>query len=323
MKNVIPITVLFVGLVFPSWSDADMKRLPEIRSFICYYGPDEVDEMARYDLVILEPGQHEPEAIGRIKAQGATVVGYISLGEILEEPRTETFTRTAESDPAVPPYYLDADGDGELDRNPGWGGLYVDTRSPAWVERVVKELVPHIIDEQGVDGLFLDTLDTVDAFPKTKQGMVGLVRSIRKAYPDIPIVANRGFSILDGMAPFIDGVLFEAFTTRFNPETKQSKVHSDSDLEWVDGVLEKIRRAGRNQIEVLVLDYASRPDTVAARRARERAEAAGLAWSLTTGSLDRLPMDGGPGKPRPLVKSVPPQHPTSKSEGSDSDPDGP
>ena len=163
---------------------------------------------------------------------------------------------------------------------------------------MLNEFVPERIEVKGADGLFLDTIDTVEAYPESWRGMIKLIAALRKKYPRIPIVANRGFTILEGMIPEIDGILFEAFTTRWDPGRKSSSLHSDSDLEWVDGVLAKIQKLGGSLgIQVLVLDYAGPGQDEVARRARKRADVAGLTWSLTTGSLDALPFDGGPGSP--------------------------
>jgi hypothetical protein len=54
----------------------------------------------------------------------------------------------------------------------------------------------------------------------------------------------------------------------------------------------------KNELQVLVLDYADMQDKQVQAAAVARAQKAGLTYSITTGSLNRLPVDGGPQKSR-------------------------
>jgi hypothetical protein len=273
------------------------ERLPVIRNFVCYYGSGNVETLGRYQLAIVETGNYSGEEIGRMRSKGTVVAGYLSLGEVREEPRSSSATAVP-GGPALGSYYLDADGDGKPDRNPAWGALYVDTRSPVWRERILEEFIPALRAKK-VNALFLDTLDTVDRYPFTKTGMVELIRSIRMRCPDLPLIANRGFSIMDEAAPSLDAILFEAFSTRWDPATARSVLHSRADLEWVDATLGRIRELGRRSgVQVLVLDYAAPGDLEVLNAAAERARKAGLTYSITLGHLNALPLQGGPGKPR-------------------------
>jgi hypothetical protein len=246
----------------------------------------------------MEAAQYSAEEIRRIRKGGAIAAAYLSLGEVREEPRLAAGQAAGVSGIALSPYYLDGDADGKPDRNASWGGLYVDARSPVWQERVLREMIPALI-RKNANALFLDTLDTVDRFPETREGMVDLIRRIREAYPDLPLIANRGFSILEGTIPHLDAILFEAFSTRWDPASARSTLHPAADLEWVDAMLGKIRKIGGGKVpQVLVLDYASPKDAVVLNAAVSRARKAGLTYSITQGNLNVLPMEGGPAKPR-------------------------
>jgi hypothetical protein len=276
-------------------------RLAPVRGFVCYYGPPKLEELGRYPLAIIESTHYTAEQIAQLKRGGTTVIAYLSVGEILEPSRaTAPAAPPAPGTPrrlAIAPYYLDRDGDGKPDKNPGWGGFYTDARSPAWQSRVVDELAAKLLTEKGADGLFLDTVDTVDAYPETKPGMIELIKKLRAKYPKAPIIANRGFTILEGIVPSIDGVLFEAFTTHYDPTSNRSRLHPPSDLEWVDGILARLRAASRDgSLQVLVLDYADPKDPKVKDAAIRRAKASGLTYSISTGSLDKMPIDGGAGK---------------------------
>ena len=59
----------------------------------------------------------------------------------------------------------------------------------------------------GVDGLFLDTIDTVDMAYETVGGMVDLIKKLDEKIPDAKLVANRGFSVFPYISQLVDGIL--------------------------------------------------------------------------------------------------------------------
>lgn len=296
------INVLLAAIIHSAGAaPVSAARLPPVKSYACYYGPPKLDALARYPLAIIEASHYTPADVAQLKRAGTLVIAYLSVGEVLEPSRAATPTAApAPGAPrrlAIAPYYLDRDGDGKPDTNPGWGGFYVDARAPAWQARVLDELAPKLLGEKGAEGLFLDTLDTVDAYPEIKPGMIELVRKLRAKFPSAPIIANRGFTILEGIVPHVDAVLFEAFSTQYDPGSNRSRLHDASDLEWVDGILARLRAASRDgSLQVLVLDYADPKDPKVKDAAVRRARASGLTYSISTGSLDNLPIEGGPGK---------------------------
>jgi hypothetical protein len=303
----LPYIYIMVWFMSSQAAHAGPKLLPFIKGYACYYGQPKVAELSHYPLVILETGQYNAAQIAQIKKAGVTVIGYLSVGEVLESPRSKPPTtppaKNAPHPLALAPYYLDRDGDGTPDQNGSWNSLYVDARAAEWQRRVLEELAPLVLQKKGADGLFLDTLDTVDVYPETKSGMIDLVKKLRAKFPKAPIIANRGFTIIESIVPSIDAVLFEAFSTHYSPETNRSHLHPASDLEWVDGVLARIKSAGgANPAQVLVLDYADPKDPKVKAQAIARAKAAGLTYSISTGSLDKLPIEGGAGNPPPAIK---------------------
>lgn len=300
--------ITFMSMSQTGW--AGTRRLPFIKGYACYYGQPKIPELSKFPLAIIEPGQYTPAQIAQIKKAGVIVIGYLSVGEILETSRAKPVAggRNAPKRLAIEPYYLDRDGDGQPDRNGSWNSLYVDARAAAWQKRVLEELAPKVLAQKGCDGLFLDTIDTVDVYPETRPGMIELIKKLRAAFPKAPIIANRGFEILEGIVPHIDALLFEAFTTRYSPESNRSVLHPASDLEWVDGIVGRIKQAGGNDpIQILVLDYADPKDPQVKAAAVARAKRSGLTYSISTGSLDRLPIEGGSG-----AVASPPPPPTPK-----------
>ncbi len=152
-------------------------RFKTILDYVVYYGEGRVDDLARYDLAIVQPETLTKEEIKELKSKGTLSIAYLSVGEA--EPGRSWYT-----DGRVNPRWL-------LGKNENWGSYFVDASQAGWQDLMV-ELTGEFI-KKGYDGVFLDTVDTAEAFPDTKAGMVDLIRNLRKNYPNAILVQNRGF----------------------------------------------------------------------------------------------------------------------------------
>lgn len=106
--------------------------------------------------------------------------------------------------------------DGVPDENGVWGSYYVDAGDPEWQASVLARM-GKLQNELKVDGFFLDTLDTASPWGNYSfsQGhMAGLLKAIRKAYPERLVLANRGMFLLESdtqaFVSSIDGLLYES-----------------------------------------------------------------------------------------------------------------
>ena len=79
----------------------------------------------------------------------------------------------------------------------------MDAREPGWRQLVV-ETAAREVQRRGFGGLFLDMADVAMIYPETEAGMVTLIRELRAAYPDLVLVMNRGFPLLDSLDGVID-----------------------------------------------------------------------------------------------------------------------
>jgi len=85
---------------------------------------------------------------------------------------------------------------------------------------VLNEEIPYILwlGDGQYDGFMMDLVDVVDeykGYPNEdgmRQGMINLIKEIREKYPDLLLVPNRGFGILQEMAGYIDAFKFEEMT---------------------------------------------------------------------------------------------------------------
>lgn len=159
------------------------------------------EAFASYDIVVFD-SDHSPD-IQPLKAQGKTVLGYLSLGEA--ETYRDYFTQIKQQKLLLAP-------------NTAWKGhLMIDIRNPAWKDMVLTTLIPQIL-HKGFNGIMLDTIDSAIELEKTspkhyagmKQAAIELIRDIRTTYPHIKIMLNRGLPILPDVAGAIDMLLAES-----------------------------------------------------------------------------------------------------------------
>ncbi|MBM3728053.1 MAG: endo alpha-1,4 polygalactosaminidase [Acidobacteria bacterium] len=178
---------------------------------VCYSDAVPADELERYSLLVLHGRYHPP--LPALSSAGKRLFGYVSLGEV---EKTQ-------------PHFTAVRKQGLLrGENANWPGSYfVDLRDPRWHECVLRQLIPEI-RAQGFHGVFLDTIDTAEHLetldPGAHRGMMAaaldLVRAIRHGYPDMPLILNRGFFLLEEAAPLVDYVLAESIYSDYDSARK-------------------------------------------------------------------------------------------------------
>ena len=75
------------GIIWYWWgaSESDFKdSIDNISNYWIYYGSDCVDELSKYDLVIIEPYNYKKEDIQKLKSLNPNikVIAYLSIGEV-------------------------------------------------------------------------------------------------------------------------------------------------------------------------------------------------------------------------------------------------
>jgi uncharacterized protein (TIGR01370 family) len=138
-----------------------------------------------------------------------------------------------------------------IGHNGEWGEAIVNFSSSEWKKIVLNKAIPYILSK-GYTGVFLDNVDYVDLYPEKKQAMVNLIRAIRERYPKIVIIVNRGFSVANEIAPYVNYVLFEDFVTYYSFSTKRYEIYNKGDLKWE---FEQIKRLHALKVPVLALSY--------------------------------------------------------------------
>lgn len=245
---------------------------------VYYSAAAPADEFLSYDLVVFDADAHP--ALPPLTDRGVKVLGYVSVGEVASYRRYFKAVRTQGL---------------LLDENPNWSGSFaVDLRDQRWTTRLVSEIVPAIL-QQGFHGIFIDTLDqplhlettSPSKFKGMRNGAVQLIRELRRRYPGMVIMVNRGYQILPEIASSIDIALGESVRTTYDFATKRYRRVSDSDYAWQVQWLRKAKAAAPT-LQLFTLDYWDPSDTanIAAIYAQQRA--AGFVPYVATIELNRL-----------------------------------
>ncbi len=242
-------------------------RLHSIKNYVVYYGAGHADDLAKFDLAIIQPETLTSAELDQLKRNNTLVVAYLSLGEV--EPYRAWFTDGR---------YKSEWGLGE---NTAWGSIMVDARQPGWQALILSTAADY--RAQGFDGIFMDTIDTVDVYPETQPGMVDLIHQLRQAHPDSILVQNRGFTVLDETVEDIDAVMFEDLSTTYDFDTSTYlRADNTEQAEMLQGVMDD------KGIVILSLDYVKPGDDETARLAVKTAQSYGFIPALATILLDDI-----------------------------------
>lgn len=249
-------------------AESARQRIRSIESFVVYYGVGRLDDLARYDLAIIDPSTLTPGEVTELESRGTLVVGYLSVGEIDgNDPWL--------GDGTVPRSWI-------LGRNRNWGSLFVDANQQGWRD-LMRQEAGRLID-YGFDGVFLDTVDTaIDVAPESEPGMIELIRGLRAAYPDTLLVQNRGFDIAEQVAGDIDAEMFEDLSTSYSfTRAEYTRVDNGSEAARLVALHE------RTGLPILALDYADPSDHETAARAMRIARSYGFIPSVSVIQLDDI-----------------------------------
>lgn len=232
------------------------------------------DELKAFDVVVVEP-DHVPDPRRHADSRSA-LFAYVSVGEVT----------TARG------YYKDMPASWRIGENTAWGSAVVDQSQPEWpaffAERVVRRLV-----EAGYQGLFLDTLDSFHLVAKTDEartrqqnGMIALVRELRRRYPQLKLMFNRGFEILPAVHSEAYAVAAESLYRGWDNAARSYREVPPADREWLLGQLNRVKNEYR--LPVIAIDYVAPAERALARKTAERIKALGFIPWVSNPELDAL-----------------------------------
>lgn len=169
-----------------------------------------IEDMANYDLVIIEPVLYSVSEIAYIRSRGTTVLGYLSVMQASAWDQS-FYKRLSRKD-----FYR---RNGQKVYFPIWRSCLMDLTSANY-RRLLKEKIQEHFLDKSVDGLFLDTVgDLDDQFAGDPAGQIEqrkafqtFLEEMKQQAGNMPIIQNWGFETLRLVsAPFVDGIMWESF----------------------------------------------------------------------------------------------------------------
>ncbi|WP_018353049.1 hypothetical protein [Longispora albida] len=227
-----------------------------MRDIVFYYGAGELDKLAGYRCAVLQPqfySRAELAELGDVR-----LLAYLSV------------TEDVSPDPA--PWQ-------RPERNPDWGGAFVDVSHPGWIAHVLGEARAAL--SAGFEGLFLDCLNVEFTYPEDLPHTLALIGALRAEFPSAYLLANRGFALLPELGGLVDGVLFESFSARWTDEGYA--LWPEDTLEVHAAYAERLLHL---DVDLYALDYADSPALESF--ARRRAEQFGMVSSISDKALSRV-----------------------------------
>lgn len=216
-----------------------------VSSFICYYGLYD-EGLTNFDVAIIDARWWSKENVKELSNAGTYVISYVSVGE--------DDSLNFDSKGNYCDYYI-FDKEGKPTENGNWNSYFVDARKESWQVNILDKV--RVLYEKGVDGIFMDTIDTAVAFRETESGMVSLIRRIKKEFPTIKLVANRGFELLPSISSSISGLMYEDFCSGYDFTNKVATVKNEAQLQRsyqrAINVVNEVRKY--NYFPVFALDY--------------------------------------------------------------------
>ncbi len=247
--------------------------------WVCYYADTaSISAFDKFDLAVLDSDASID--LHTLADRGKQLVGYLSIGEA---EQTRSYFPAVKSEGIL------------LQENKDWeGSFFVDVRDPRWTKRIIEDLIPNIL-RKGFEGVFLDTVDNAPHLERTdpvrykgmSAGMVNLIKTIRKHFPHITLIMNRGFEILPKVENEIEMVLGESIFADYDFASKQYRLVPSAEYQEHVRLLKEARKR-KPQLSILTLDYWNPADPKGIARIYREQRANGFNPYVATIALDRI-----------------------------------
>jgi polysaccharide biosynthesis protein PelA len=244
--------------------------------------------LSLYDVSILSP--EADVDLTEAHKLGHRFYSYLSIGEVAPDApyREKAISRKI-------PFF---------GKNQFWQSDLVDLSHPEWSQFII-ELAGSAV-QKGFDGFFLDTVDTVDLliqkYPDRAEhfrlGLIRLIKELKAAYPDKPIMINRGFPVIDQLVGVVDGMLVESVFQTFDGAKKIYLPVAPSVTEELLRKIQKVKEAG---FAIYVIDYVDPANRALAEATAKRIEKLGYHALITTIDLQGRVLAPLAVKPRHLL----------------------
>jgi len=260
-----------LGLTFGSSVAADT---PTPGSVAIFYGANPpASSLSQFDRLILESENIRPSELLKLKQHGSDTFAYLSIGEV--------GPHRSWKDQIDPTWTMGV--------NTSWDSTVMDMTSQGWNQFVMQRV--DLLLQQGYDGLFLDTMDSYQIYAKDpatrgaqENGLANLIYQIKLRHPEIKLIANRGFEVMDQVGGYMEAVAAESLFSRWNNEAGSYQAVPESDREWLYGKLVEVKN--KHSVDVISIDYVDPKDRDKAREVARQIAALGVIPWVSNPSLD-------------------------------------
>lgn len=275
------LVMVFIVLAAGFSSAAEPATSPFSIAFYYASNPP-LEELQAFDVVVVEP-----DVVGvspqSYKSNHSELFAYVSVGEV--DPQRAFYGR-------IQPEWLMGD-------NPAWKSKLVDLSNPAWRDFFLDQVVEPLW-RAGYRGFFLDTLDSYQLVkdkkrhPALESGLVQIIRGIKQRHPEVRLILNRGFEVLDRVQDVAFALAAESLFQDFDPATGAYREVRESDRRWLLGKFAEVRKAG---LPVIAIDYVAPENRGLTRQTAYKIKKLGfIPWvsdkdlaSLGIGAVEVLP----------------------------------
>ena len=255
-----------------------MTTPADAESIAFYYGAELPPELVRvYQRVVVDADALERGGIDIAKLGGerAKLFAYLSVGELARGARPASFQ-----------------DDWIMAENPAWQSDVADLTNAGWRRYILEERMAALW-QKGYRGFFLDTLDSYVLGAKTPEAksaqasaLAALIAEMTRRYRGVELIANRGFEILDHIAPLVSGLVAESLYDRWDPAAKRYVPVPLNDRQWL---LNKLTQVGKQYgLPITVIDYRPPGERKAARETAQRIAAHGFDPWVTNSDLTAM-----------------------------------
>lgn len=222
-------------------------RFRAARNYAVYYGNGRLDDLAQFDVAILESSAYTGSEVEGLFQRGCLPIGYLSVlesGEHLSHHKS-----AARAD------FLTQSGSRVF--VPEFDTWVMDIRKPHWCG-VLLAAVADILEGKRFSGLFLDTVSRVEdpSFPPSLSldlaaGVLEFISTLRHKYPGAILIQNLGLeTLIRHTAPLLDGVCWEGFGSLPS--------HDSRERCWVINKMRDLKRLREQYgVRIMLLSHAA------------------------------------------------------------------
>ena len=215
--------------------------------------------------MVLQANYYTKESIAYLNQKGVQPLAYLSLGEVsVFNLIPKSWQRNA--------------------CNSYWKTIYVQVANKNWQVNVLAKAEEFL--RQGFTGFLLDNLDVVDLFSEDKEAMLSLIASLQSNFKTAYLLANRGFSLLPELLPFVNGILFEAFSTRWSVNELGKTIYEPLPTRDLEINTDRAKTLCDKDLDFYALDYADSLELT--NFAKSRAKNHGLISIISNRYITRI-----------------------------------